>query len=250
MPYLCNTYGTNRMWMIPNKKFNVNKRIQCKQSNFAEVKTNGEDFKMIHGVLSTPFIIEVQVFRVCHQPDTFSPARLCNPLLYVAFQYLCPRGLQLWKKIPALLIFVSFTFNLSDLQRSALHGLDSFVYIRYVNVFQCAFYAGSIFLCIFESDLLLYCLTVKGVFNMVDTFSIGLMSRLLGGIENFVAPTACLACFTAFLFWLGSPSCRNSLPVGLTFFSIVLGKWSQMKSGIICPFMLPSYCSQRITPCV
>lgn len=84
--------------MIPNKKFNVNKGIQCKQSNFAEVKTNEEDFKMIHGVLSTPFITEVQVFRVCHQPDTFSPARLCNPLLYVLFQYLYPRDLQLQKK--------------------------------------------------------------------------------------------------------------------------------------------------------
>ena len=54
------------MWMIPDKKFNVNKRIQCKQNNFGEVKTNGRDFKMIQGGLSTPFIIVVQVSHVCH----------------------------------------------------------------------------------------------------------------------------------------------------------------------------------------
>ena len=42
IPCFCSTCDTNIMWMIPNKKFNVNKRIQCKQNNFGEVKTNGE----------------------------------------------------------------------------------------------------------------------------------------------------------------------------------------------------------------
>ena len=97
------------------QKFNVHKRIQCKQNNFGEVKTNGGDFEMIHGELSAPFIIVVQVSRVCHQPDTFSPARLYNPLLYVPFQYLYPRSLHLPKKFTPLLIFDSFPFNLYDL---------------------------------------------------------------------------------------------------------------------------------------
>ena len=97
------------------QKFNVHKRIQCKQNNFGEVKTNGGDFEMIHGGLSAPFIIVVQVSRVCHQPDTFSPARLYNPLLYVPFQYLYPRSLHLPKKFTPLLIFDSFPFNLYNL---------------------------------------------------------------------------------------------------------------------------------------
>ena len=42
IPCFCNTYDTNIVWMILNKKFNVNKRIQCKQNNFGEVKTNEE----------------------------------------------------------------------------------------------------------------------------------------------------------------------------------------------------------------
>ena len=84
----------------------------------------------------------------------------------------------------------------------------------------------------------------------LNKFSIGFMSGLLGGTKNFVAPTACMACYAALLFWLGSPSCMNSLPVGLTLFSNVLGKWSRMKSPNIFPFMRPSYCSQKITPCV
>ena len=107
------------------------------------------------------FVIVVQVSRVCHQPDTFSPARLYNLLLYESFQYLYPRCLHLPKKFTPLLIFDSLHFNLYDLQHSALHGLDCFVYIRYVCVFQCAFYAGGIFLCIFESDFSLCCLMVK-----------------------------------------------------------------------------------------
>ena len=82
------------MWMISNKKFNVNKSIKCKQNNFGEIKTNRGDFEMIHGRLSTPFMIVVQVSRVCHQPDTFSPVRLYNPFLYVPFQYLYPRCLH------------------------------------------------------------------------------------------------------------------------------------------------------------
>ena len=45
------------------------------------------------------FVIVVQVSRVCHQPDTFSPARLYNPLLYGPFQYLYPRSLHLPKNL-------------------------------------------------------------------------------------------------------------------------------------------------------
>ena len=91
--------------MIPNKKFNVNKRIQYKQNNFGEVKSNGGDFKVIRGELSTPFIIVVQAYCVCHHADTFSPAQLYNPLLYVPFQYLYPKCLHLPKKLTPLLIF-------------------------------------------------------------------------------------------------------------------------------------------------
>ena len=149
------------MWMIPNKKFIVSKRIQCRQNNIGEVKANGEDFKMIHRGLSTPFIIVVQVYRVCHQPDTFSPAHLYNPILYAPFQYLYPRCLHLPKEFTPLLILDSFSFNLYDLQHSALHGFHCFVYIQYFCVFQCAFYAGSIFLCTFESDFSLYCRIVS-----------------------------------------------------------------------------------------
>ena len=158
----------NRMWMIPNKKFNVNKRIQCKQNNFGEVKTNGRDFKMIQGGLSTPFIIVVQVSHVCHQADAFSPGRLHNPLLYAPFQHLYHRCLHLPNKITFVLIFDSFPFNLYDLQHSALHGHDCFVYIQYVCVFQFTFYVGSISLSIFESDLPFCWLMVKGVFNTVE----------------------------------------------------------------------------------
>ena len=76
--------------MILNKKFNRNKRIQNKtnkENNLGEVKTNGGDFRMIYGGLSTLFILVVQVSRVCHQPNTFSPAWLYNSLLCVSFQY-------------------------------------------------------------------------------------------------------------------------------------------------------------------
>ena len=215
--------------MIPNKKVNVNKRIQYNQNNYGEVKKNGGDFKMIHRGWSTPFIMVVQVFCISHQQDTSSPARLYNPLLYVPFQYSYPRCLHLSKKFTPLLIFHLFPFNLYDLQHSALHGLDSFVYIWYVCVFQCAFTGAAYF----SASSKVICCSIAWWWwlsvTWLNTFSIGFMLGLLRGIKNFVAPTVCMACFPALLFWLGSPSCRGSLPVGLTFFLNVLEKWSRMK---------------------
>ena len=124
---------------------------------------------MIHGGLSTLFIIVIQVSGVCHQQDIFSPAGLYNPLLYVSFQYLYPRCLHLPEKINLLIIFYSFLFSLYDLQYSALHGLDFFISMQYLCVLQFAFYKGGMLLCIFETDLQLYCLMVKkGVFNTVE----------------------------------------------------------------------------------
>ena len=108
---------------------------------------------MIHGGLSTLFIIVIQVSGVCHQQDIFSPAGLYNPLLYVSFQYLYPRCLHLPEKVNPLIIFYSFLFSLYDLQYSALHGLDFFISMQYLCVLQCAFYKGGMLLCIFESDL-------------------------------------------------------------------------------------------------
>lgn len=79
-------------------------------------------------------------------------------------------------------------------------------------------------------------------------FPIGFRSGLRAGMVNFFAPTAEIACCAFRLFWLGSPSCKKSLPFLLLLFSKSVGNCSRSKSANFWPFKWPTYCSARITP--
>ena len=61
-------------------------------------------------------------------------------------------------------------------------------------------------------------------FTRWKTFSIGLMSGLLCGIENIRPPTSNIAFLVFKEFWLRSPSCRNNFPCGLLLFSKAFSK--------------------------
>ena len=153
--YVCNTYDTNKLWMILNKKFNRNKRIQNKtnkENNLGEVKTNGGDFRMIYGGLSTLFILVVQVSHVCHQPNTFSPAWLYNSLLCVSFQYvtfsICKivvtfsftRFVQLFQYIVLIRWLLNFSFffvSFLFMKIILLDGKNAASYSRFLSYGNC-----------------------------------------------------------------------------------------------------------------
>ena len=84
-------------------------------------------------------------------------------------------------------------------------------------------------------------------FVMLNIFSIGFMSELLGGMENISAPMLLSATLAFLLFWLGPPSCKRSFYFRFALFSNVSLKCSKINSPNISSLIFPWYCSQSTT---
>ena len=84
------------------------------------------------------------------------------------------------------------------------------------------------------------------LFTRWKRFSMGFKSGLLGGIANKFAPTAFIAALAFEQFWLGSPSCTNSLE-GFLLLRNIASNSAPTNSLKNSPFNC-SYCLQHITP--
>ena len=117
-------------------------------------------------------------------------------------------------------------------------------FVHHINRyrFQCSLYSYGKCSKIFSGYLLIQSiLRLPTLDNMKDIFNMCHKSGLLVVMVNFRARTSSQEDLAFTLFCEGSPSCRNSFPLGFTLFLTKLTKCSRTNEANFSAFILPWY---------